>query len=769
VHWRAVLCAGAVVLAPQLIPAQSPLDQRVSLSVRDAPLAEALLRLKREQQVPLAWRGDLIPPLTRVSVQADEQPLREVLDHLLRNTLLAPHVTLGGTVVLVVRDALSSADEAATGVHLLDHLVVTGSAVSPAAHREQPTSVSVVTRADLDAAPHVRLSDAMRAFLPGVVLWDHGGAGPPPVIAGIRGVASFTSRAPKVYIDGIEVASPELFTLLDLRGIERIEVIPGPQGAALYGPEAIAGVIQLETRKGTVGERYVTPGLEARGGGLDRGSDGTSLWREGAASIDGSSGPAAAHLVASWSRIGSGVPLAEARRAQVAGQWQSTQLHLTWSARLAQHDGVQERLTASGALGRVRASDPLDERGVSVRLVHTASSRWSHLVTVGAHRIAGPREPSRSAILPPTLPLAASHEIATRYSARWAGTVEHEAFAMTLGAEVSRRELVRRTRPADIMADLSPLYDEALESRGGFAQLRVRHGGLVLSAGARGDRVSSVGTEAGAPWAATAGAAWTTPLGLSTLRLRAAWGRALRPPEPGMSAALTTGSIAQEGSPQLTAERQDGYEVGAEWHAANGAWLRLTWFDQRAEGLIQQVDLRRTVEARRLYQFQNVGAITNRGVEVDAGAHWGSVSVAGRVNLVRSRVAELSPTYTGEFESGDPPLEVPTSMTSVAIRYDRGAARVEVGASWLGPWTGYDWRLIQRVEAGESPLRDRVREYWLDYPGVLRPFVGATVELGRGLVATARAEWPTSAHAMLRDNLTPSPGRSLVAGLRFNQ
>ena len=106
-------------------------------------------------------------------------------------------------------------------------------------------------------------------------------------------------------------------------------------------------------------------------------------------------------------------------------------------------------------------------------------------------------------------------------------------------------------------------------------------------------------------------------------------------------------------------------------------------------------------------------------------------------------------------------------MASVALRYDLGAARFEVGASWLGPWTGYDWRLIQRVEAGLSPLRDRVREYWLDYPGVLRPFVGATVDIGRGLTATARAEWPTSAEAMLRDNLTPSPGGSVVAGVQF--
>jgi outer membrane receptor protein involved in Fe transport len=232
-----------------------------------------------------------------------------------------------------------------------------------------------------------------------------------------------------------------------------------------------------------------------------------------------------------------------------------------------------------------------------------------------------------------------------------------------------------------------------------------------------------------------------------------------------MSAALVAGSIAQEPNPALSAERQTGYELGAEWHTAGGAWFAFTWFDQRAEGLLQQVDLRRTVNNRRLYQFQNVGAIDNRGVEMEGGAYWKRVSVAGRLNLVRSRVAELAATYTGEFEPGDPPLEVPTSAGSAAVRYDLARARIEVGATWLGPWTGYDWRLIQRVEAGQSPFRDRVREYWLDYPGLLRPFAGVTVALGRGLEASARAEWPSRKDALLRDNLSPAVASTVAATL----
>lgn len=766
---RAVLCAGAMLCAPFLVAAQSPLDRPVTFAIRDAPLSEALLRLKRELNLPLAWRGDLLPPLTRVTVNATQEPLRDVLAQVLRQTLLIPRVTRGGTVVLMTGDAVTDRDAMATGVHSLDQLLVTGSAVTPSAQREQPTTISVVTRRDIAASPHRRLSDAMRAFLPGVVLWDHGGVGPPAAIAGGRGVASFTSRAPKVYVDGVEVASADLFTLLDLRGVERIEMIPGPQGAALYGPEAIAGVIQLETRKGAIADAAVRPEADALAGGFSREVDGTALWREGGAAVDIDGSVAAAHALASWSRIGTDDRLTEVRRAQAGGKLRTGAVQAEWSARIAAHDAALERITPNGNLAVARGTQPLEERGLGVRMVHAASGTFSHAVTAGAHRITGSREPFRSPILAPTLPLGATNETATRSSVRWAGTFERPHLTMTLGAELSRRNLSRSARQSGGGADLSALYDEALDSRGGFAQLRLRHGGLVLSGGLRSDRISSLGTEAGTPWAATAGVSWSAPLGLNTVQLRAAWGRALRPPEPGMSIALASGSIAQQSNADLSPESQAGYEVGAEWHSPQGAWLRITWFDQRAEALIQQVDLRRTVDARRLYQFQNVGAITNRGIELDGGLEWRYVSLAGRLNIVRSRVARLSSAYTGDFTEGDPPLEVPASMASVALRHDRGLLRTEIGATWVGPWTGYDWRLIQRVEAGQTPVADRSREYWLGYDGVLRPFLGASLQVAPDLALMARLEWPTSSNAFLRDNLTPEVGRTLVVGVQFNQ
>ncbi len=67
--------------------------------------------------------------------------------------------------------------------------------------------------------------------------------------ASLRRGASAGSRAiPAVYIDGIEVANPLLLTRFNPGSIDRIEVIRGPQGSALYGTDAISGVVNIVTR-----------------------------------------------------------------------------------------------------------------------------------------------------------------------------------------------------------------------------------------------------------------------------------------------------------------------------------------------------------------------------------------------------------------------------------------------------------------------------------------------------------------------------------------
>ena len=758
--------------------ADSILSRPVSLAVRGAPLADALLRLRHDHDIPLAWSGDALPPDARVTVTMQDQSLRVALEALLRDTGLGFTVTQRGTVVIVPgtdsagppSDPRASASERvrfSTGVVELDRIVVIGTAVGGAPHREQPTAVSVLERRAVERAPQTRLSDLVRSLLPSVALWDRGPAGPPSQFAAIRGLSSFTTRGLKTYVDDIELASPELFTLLDAGGIERVELLPGPQGAALYGPDALNGIMQIVTRKGRPGTG-VAASARAAAGPFDRPDlAGASLWHEYQAGLSAGGATTSLELTGSFARTGSSgaVPWHERWTAQAGGRALLGAFLVTGSARAGQHEYGAERLVSDAGTSAVSIPQELEEQGAGVTITHAAGSRWQQTLVAGVHRVAGEREPARSILLTPRLPLGATHEDARRISVRYSGALDlplgtHEA-SLAAGAEYGHRRTERRGRRSAPAADLRPLYDEDLRSTGAFGQARLRLAqGLVASGGARAEWLSSVGQDAGVEWAGTAGASWALPVGPSLLRLRAAWGSGIRPPEPGMSRAMAADGVRQEANAALRPESQSGVEAGAELYLGTAALLRVTLYDQTADDLIQQVPLR-TGGAERLYQFQNLGAINNRGVELEATVVRGPITLGGALHLNRSRVTRLAPTYTGELQVGDEPPEVPAGVGAVRIQYQAGRLSAEVGTSWLGAWTGYDWAAVLSGE----PTRAADRDYWIEYSGGLRPWVAGSVMLGRTWRAMVRVDNPGNANGPVRTNVSAPVGRLVVVGM----
>ncbi|WP_230976314.1 TonB-dependent receptor domain-containing protein [Pseudothauera nasutitermitis] len=124
-------------------------------------------------------------------------------------------------------------------------------------------SVEVIERVDIERAGAASLIDVLRT-LPGVRVTANGGRGSNANVY-IRGAEA---RHTLLLVDGLRVGSatsgaPTLETIpLDM--IERIEILRGP-ASALYGSEAIGGVIQVFTRKGETGfhpELFVGYGSE---------------------------------------------------------------------------------------------------------------------------------------------------------------------------------------------------------------------------------------------------------------------------------------------------------------------------------------------------------------------------------------------------------------------------------------------------------------------------------------------------------------------------
>lgn len=119
--------------------------------------------------------------------------------------------------------------------------------------------VSVIEREELDKAGHSTLAQVLSRQA-GVEMADNGSPGSPVNIY-LRGASE---KQMVVLLDGVRVGSAsksamESWSRIPLAMIERVEVLRGP-ASALYGSEAVGGVIQLFTRRGEGGAKVFAEG-----------------------------------------------------------------------------------------------------------------------------------------------------------------------------------------------------------------------------------------------------------------------------------------------------------------------------------------------------------------------------------------------------------------------------------------------------------------------------------------------------------------------------
>lgn len=111
-----------------------------------------------------------------------------------------------------------------------------------------PGSITVITEEEIELQQAVTVSELLKN-LPGVYLQEHGTLGEEAKVR-LRG-SNYNQNL--ILIDGVKVNNPYDgsydFADLMVDNIERIEVVRGAQ-SALYGSEAIGGVINIITKKG---------------------------------------------------------------------------------------------------------------------------------------------------------------------------------------------------------------------------------------------------------------------------------------------------------------------------------------------------------------------------------------------------------------------------------------------------------------------------------------------------------------------------------------
>ncbi len=822
-HWRSpaalsiAFFASALVFAP-VVSAQScstsnaflaslpawtaPLDRVVSLHARDISLRDALDRVSSAARIRLSYTSEAIPLDSRVCAAFDTIPLGEALALLLRNTPVLP-ISAGGEHVVLMPSQAPGTDPVVP--RTLDRVVVTGSTIEASA-RPLTVAMNVVNGAQLSHYAEGNLGQALSDVVPGLWVWQ---GAPTSLLAhygSIRGTSSFGASYPKVYVDGIELANPLLVTQFTPETVERIEVIRGPQGAALYGTDAISGVINIVTRHDGSNGGPTTVVRSAVGAASSAYVPRSAITQDHAVTIREGSNAQSGSASFTSGGVGEYLPGAFAR-------------HTTGSAGFRI---VRSKLIAT-ATGRIFASESADPMsplfrdsvsatraglvipqsvqeytlGGSATVVQ--SDRWTHSIVAGFD---GSRLTNLADYHTP-LPSAAAPDLGSAGGNANLGSIrvssvgklgdpDNLATTLTFAAENSMLDF-RPARDTTTPAATTPLLSSIRRwTTAGVAQANLGwRDAAYLTTGLRVERNQSL-SDANVSVLPMLGVAGLRDIGPVTVKLRSAYGRGIRAATTPIRETAWFDPRRDEQLMDLSPEQQSGIEAGMDLFVGKTFGLQVTRFDQLASGLIQRVayviaDQHQQAppgewysppsqpyspEDRHIaYLLQNVGQITNRGWELKSDLNLGSLALSGTFSTVDSRVKQVARNYIGDLQVGDRMLEVPSKTGSFSAAWTSGGWTSFVVASRSWDWIDYDRVALagafsNSTQADAQLVGQQLRNYWLRYSGVtrLRASLGRT--LFRGVSFTLSGDNLLNRQHGEPDNITVVPGRTLSFGLR---
>ncbi len=839
-----VVCSARVSLPDRGSSWAAPLDRIVTIKLPDTALRDALDRVAALARVELSYSNELLPPNRRVCLSLDRVPIGAVLETLLGGTTLRPIVV--GTTQIVLAPSRPTAltlnvAPTARRASVLDRVVVTGTP-DGASQRGSPFALDIIDGETLARQRASTLGDALNMMVPGVWTWSSTAGSLSARYGSIRGASSFGVSAPKVYLDGIEVANPLLVTQIDPARVERVEVIRGPQGAALYGADAISGVVNILTRHDGVASGNTTIQVSsALGAAATAYAPRDAFVQEHSIALRGGTGRKTFGLGMSLGTVGAYVPGASERRILADGDMRVvlSNVVLTGTGRLSLQKanastslvfgGVAPTLSSNGpSAAPSRASKTSNSAGAPDTSMHHAdasapllgdsatgqdmtqytlggtatmmpSLNWTNTVIVGAD---GYRLQGLSTVGLP-MPLSSTTTLADGQGGADRGTLRvrsvgrfdlstQTSLALTFAAEQSfTRELVDPRESQALApnpggglgataAPRSPLLP-GVETRWGNsaglsaqANLAYREAWYFV-AGGRVER--SVGFTATAQDALLPmlGAAYVHDVNGVVVKLRSAFGTGIRPAAGLLRSSSWMGRVVSANN-SLQPESQTGTEAGIDVLMSRALSLHVTRFDQRASGLIQPVATTTTYatsagRVRKMsYSLENVGAITNRGWELQASTAINRVTFAGTVSLVNSRVDRLAPGYGGDLRVGDRMLDVPERTYSLSASWSPTRWNFNAALTRAEDWVGYD-----RIAIGDA-LRDtskehelngaQLRSYWLNYGGVTRLRASVSYLLIRDWSLMLGGDNLLNVQRGAPDNATVTAGRTLTFGLR---
>ncbi len=487
--------------------------------------------------------------------------------------------------------ALPAAAQTLPPVALPDSIVVTALR-EPVEARQTGRRVTVLTTADIAALPAASFDELLRTAA-GVEVFSRGAMGVQSDLT-LRGS---TFGGVLVLIDGVRFNDPMTGHFLSdfplpLSEIARIEVLRGP-ASALYGPDAVGGVIQVFTFTGLGG---TPPGgtIQMEGGshalaqaeGAARFGNGATRW-----SVGGAYGRSDGHEIVNLdSTVG---PL---RAGFERGAATAAFHHRQGRAQITGRAAFDAR-----AFDAVRFYTPFP----SDTAREATETYWAHLGLT--------TDPAR----------------ATRFTAQIGTRAHRDRYvynpATPANEHTSRQATalvaLHQTLPSGIVAttgvtallrdiDSNNLGQHGDASAGVYAGLRAHPlPGFTASGSLRLDHDPGYGTEI-TPQGALA-------FSIENLTFRAAAGRSVRAPtyvERYFNTRLARPRGRDYGNPDLEAERSWTAEVGADAYL-DGLALHATVFTRRVDNLIDFVKL---TPADTVFRAQNLLEVRTDGLELEA-------------------------------------------------------------------------------------------------------------------------------------------------------
>jgi iron complex outermembrane receptor protein len=800
-------CSSSSELLASLPSWNPPLDRRVSLHARDISLRDALDRISSDARIRLSYASEAVPLDNRVCASFDAIPLGEALGLLLRGTPVLPISAGGEDVVLTPSEIPGSNEQHDRVPRVLDRVVVTGSSIEAPARR-LTVAMNVVSGAQLSRYAEGNLAQALSDLVPGLWVWQ---SAPTSLIAhygSIRGTSSFGSSYPKIYVDGIELANPLLVLQYTPETVERIEVIRGPQGAALYGSDAISGVINIVTRHDGSNGGPTTVARSAVGAAASAYVPRSAVTQDHAVTVREGSGAQSGSLSITSGGVGAYLPGAFARHTTGNAGFRLVRSRLiaTGTARIFASESADPssplfRDSVSAARAGTTIPQSVQEYTLGGSATIVQSERWTHAIVAGFDgsrltNLADYHTPLPSASGPDVGAAGGNANLRTLRVSSVAklGDAEKLATTLTFAGENSLLDFRSQPETAYTQTANGSTVQSVVRrwTSAGVAQANVswRDAGYITS-GLRVERNEALGSSRTVSVLPMIGAAVLHDYGPLTLKLRSAYGRGIRPATTPMRETSWFDPRGQARLLNLAPEEQSGIETGIDLYVGKTFGLQLTRFDQLASGLIQRVAYASAgqheeepstgagyptspvaPEDRRIaYVFQNVGEITNRGWELKSDLNIASLVLNGTFSTVDSRVKQVARGYVGDLRVGDRMLEVPARTGSVSATWIGGGWTSSLAASRSWDWIDYD-RIALAGAFSNSAQTDtqlvgqQLRNYWLKYGGVTRLRASVGRGLYRGLSINLSGENLLNRQHGEPDNVTVVPGRTLNFGLR---